>query len=80
MLWWREDKPATERAIAQTKRAMGKKGDFNFDLQLDLRGHLAMYQFKRTTPDPDHASPGKGGDGVASPNGKSKKKKGKKKR
>ena len=78
MLWWREDKPATERAIDQTKRAMGKKGDFNFDLQLDLRGHLAMYQFKQPP-----SAPGNGNPGAVAPtgkSGKSTKKKNKKKR
>eukprot|EP00040_Diaphanoeca_grandis_P020289 m.107924 g.107924 ORF g.107924 m.107924 type:complete len:590 (-) comp27831_c0_seq1:53-1822(-) len=47
MLWYRMDTPKIERASKKMKHAMGKKGEFNFDLQLDLRGHLALYQFNK---------------------------------
>lgn len=47
MMYWRVDHPEPDRASKKMKHAMAKKGDFNFDLQLDLRGHLALYQFKR---------------------------------
>ena len=45
MLWLRLDGGDTsERARKKLKHAAHNKGDFNHDLQLHLRVHLAMYE------------------------------------
>lgn len=56
MLYHRIDKPDTARVVKELKHASSRKGDYNFDVQLSLRIHLANYQFGHMQAQDDGAA------------------------
>eukprot|EP00039_Didymoeca_costata_P006894 m.94348 g.94348 ORF g.94348 m.94348 type:complete len:630 (+) comp13441_c0_seq2:168-2057(+) len=49
MMYLKQDKEGTPRTVSMLKKAIHWKGDYNWDLQLHIRCHLAMYALGHDT-------------------------------